>query len=393
MTGEESKKEQEKFEKYQKALKMVYAEDQEKFEEYQKALKMAYADGVVSFAERNKLIALKNELGLSDRDCKNMEYAYRLISEKADSRNVVQELSDGMDKGVEQLQANGGMDGVAMEEDYEAEQNPRPDYLSEQGKPHRFDEEEETEVISDSEIERLKEQNPSDDKISELSSWYYTVDWEDPIEAAEAMHNGTDEQVDYVIMRRKLEQASVKFFERTKISKDEHLVLENFNYVIKKRKFSLLAKNKRQTEELETKLKENNIKYDISKMKGSSGTLFEIPLTEITEKSEISASKEPIEIIKAIAGEKEQSEVPDLFTLEFRDRMRPFSLPKDPFIVAKLMINEWKESKPEYLPVLNEWLKKQGCTSKESFDAFFRTINEPEHKKTQHKEISLQHER
>lgn len=86
-----SKKEQEKFEKYQKDLRMIYAEDQEKFEEYQKALKMAYADGVVSFAERNKLIALKNELGLSDRDCKNMEYAYRLISEKADSRNAVQE--------------------------------------------------------------------------------------------------------------------------------------------------------------------------------------------------------------------------------------------------------------------------------------------------------------
>lgn len=81
-------------------------------------------------------------------------------------RNVALEDGEEMDKGMEQIQANGGMDDAAAEADYEAEQNPE------------------------------------EDKTTELSSWYDTVDWEDPIEAAEAMHNGTDEQVDYVITRR-----------------------------------------------------------------------------------------------------------------------------------------------------------------------------------------------
>lgn len=51
-----------------------------------------------------------------------------------------------MDKGVEQIQANGGLSDAAAEADYEAEQNPRPDYLDEQGNPHWFDEEETAEV-------------------------------------------------------------------------------------------------------------------------------------------------------------------------------------------------------------------------------------------------------
>lgn len=53
------------------------------------------------------------------------------------------------------------------------------------------------------------DENPLEDKTAELSSWYDTVDWEDPIESAEAMHNGTDEQVDYVITRRTQEAENV----------------------------------------------------------------------------------------------------------------------------------------------------------------------------------------
>lgn len=182
-------------------------EQKEKEKEYQEWLSMTSPD-----EESNRKIDSGEIFGTYEPDEKQPHMQERDIA-PGDGEEV--------DKGVEQIQANGGMDSAAMEADYEVEQNPRPDYLDEQGNPHWFDEEEETEVISDSEIERLKEQNPADDKISELSSWYYTVDWEDPIEAAEAMHNGTDEQIDYVIMRQKQETA-----ERKNESKATSYVLE-----------------------------------------------------------------------------------------------------------------------------------------------------------------------
>lgn len=47
-----------------------------------------------------------------------------------------------IDSGIESVQENGGMSEAAMEADYEAEQNSRPDYLDENGNPHWFDEEE-----------------------------------------------------------------------------------------------------------------------------------------------------------------------------------------------------------------------------------------------------------
>lgn len=64
-----------------------------------------------------------------------------------------------IDNGIESLQENGGMSEAAMEADYEAEQNPRSDYLDENGNAHWFDEEEnivaENEVLDDDEIMRL----------------------------------------------------------------------------------------------------------------------------------------------------------------------------------------------------------------------------------------------
>ena len=74
-----------------------------------------------------------------------------------------------IDDGIEQLQANGGMREAAMEEEIAAQENPRPDYLDEQGNPHWFDEEEEEiEMLSDEEITRLKEQNQQEN----LSQYY-----------------------------------------------------------------------------------------------------------------------------------------------------------------------------------------------------------------------------
>lgn len=64
-----------------------------------------------------------------------------------------------IDSGIESLQENGGLTEAAMEADYEAEQNSRPDYLDENGNPHWFDEEEnivaENEILDNEEIMRL----------------------------------------------------------------------------------------------------------------------------------------------------------------------------------------------------------------------------------------------
>lgn len=48
--------------------------------------------------------------------------------------------------------------------------------------------------------ENEKSQNHENE--SELSQWYETVDWEDPIESAEAWQNGTQEQIDYIRKRQ-----------------------------------------------------------------------------------------------------------------------------------------------------------------------------------------------
>lgn len=58
--------------------------ENKKFEEYTKALKYVYADGTVSSAERARLITLKNELGLTDSDCQNLEGPYKLIAGNAE---------------------------------------------------------------------------------------------------------------------------------------------------------------------------------------------------------------------------------------------------------------------------------------------------------------------
>lgn len=57
-----------------------------------------------------------------------------------------------MDSGIESVQVNGGLSDVAIEAELAAYENPKPDYLDEQGNPHWFDEEEETEVLADEEF-------------------------------------------------------------------------------------------------------------------------------------------------------------------------------------------------------------------------------------------------
>lgn len=83
-----------------------------------------------------------------------------------------------LDKSIETIQTNGGMSEASMEAEIAAQENPKPDYLDEKGNPHWFDEEEETEILSDEEIERLEEfdnentnnslEQSSLDKASEL---------------------------------------------------------------------------------------------------------------------------------------------------------------------------------------------------------------------------------
>ena len=123
-------------------------------------------------------------------------------------------------------------------------------------------------------------------------------------------------------------------------------------------------------------------------------------LREITEKElEFVSTKEPVDIIKEIATQKELAEVPELFTREFKNRMKTrFPGPeKDPFVVAKAIINDWKTSKPDYIPALNKWLsdslKKEGFSTKENlekgFEKFFKKLSSLEQKRMQHKDSDI----
>ena len=55
---------------------------EESFDRYKKALALVYADGDVTSVERNRLISLKNELGLSDSDCILMEARFHETAEQ-----------------------------------------------------------------------------------------------------------------------------------------------------------------------------------------------------------------------------------------------------------------------------------------------------------------------
>lgn len=61
---------------------------EESFDRYKKALALVYADGDVTSIERNRLISLKNELGLSDSDCILMEARFH---ETADQDGIKRE--------------------------------------------------------------------------------------------------------------------------------------------------------------------------------------------------------------------------------------------------------------------------------------------------------------
>lgn len=64
------------------------------------------------------------------------------------NNNFVSEnkIEETLDKGIEQMETNGGMSEAAMEAEIAAQENPRPDYLDENGNPHWFDEEEDYDV-------------------------------------------------------------------------------------------------------------------------------------------------------------------------------------------------------------------------------------------------------
>lgn len=111
------------------------------------------------------------------------------------------------------------------------------------------------------------------------------------------------------------------------------------------------------------------------------------------KESSANSLKVPVEIIREIAFEKEKEEVPGLFKNEFRSRIKSRHATKDPFIIAKAILNEWKNSRSEYIPILNEWLFKNGCTSKERFENFFRSLGAAGEREVQKKDDSRLRER
>ena len=130
------------------------------------------------------------------------------------------------------------------------------------------------------------------------------------------------------------------------------------------------------------RVKDNNLSADevVEQLKAKGEKLSDsIPdyYTEVpaTIEKDSQTIGEPVEIIKKVASEKEAAEVPGLFKTEFRNRMISRTKSPDPFIVARSILKEWQTSKPEYVPVLNEYLRKQGCTTESGFEKFFKTIN------------------
>ena len=75
-----------------------------------------------------------------------------------------------IDEGIEQIQADGGMSEVAMEAEISAEENPRPDFIDEQGNPHWFDEEEPEEPVDMSGYE-FAEYIHSPEFIEKFGDW------------------------------------------------------------------------------------------------------------------------------------------------------------------------------------------------------------------------------
>lgn len=89
--------------------------------------------------------------------------------------NILISENEIIDSGIESVQENGGMSEAAMEADYEAEQNTRPDYLDENGNPHWFDEEEnivaENEILDDDEIMRLSFFNDNKETFNAIDDY------------------------------------------------------------------------------------------------------------------------------------------------------------------------------------------------------------------------------
>lgn len=88
------------------------------------------------------------------------------IDSEIASENIPISENEIIDSGIESVQENGGMTEAAMEADYEAGQNTRPDYLDEKGKPHWFDEEEN--IVAENERDDFGHSG-HDDEIMRLS--------------------------------------------------------------------------------------------------------------------------------------------------------------------------------------------------------------------------------
>lgn len=91
----------------------------------------------------NSLFAAKSDF---QKQVENRKYLRKIMN--------IPSQKEIIDNGIESLQENGGISEAAMEADYEAEQNPRPDYLDENGNAHWFDEEEN--IVAENEREYQK---------------------------------------------------------------------------------------------------------------------------------------------------------------------------------------------------------------------------------------------
>lgn len=122
------------------------------------------------------------------------------------------EYEEEFDDFVEQMDANGGMSSMVAEDDFNASFEEYEDVDEVQRQMDRdnglIDEN------GNTHYQKIEEEK-------ELEQWYETVDWEEPMESAEAWQNGTQEQIAYIRKRQKEKIIENKMNQESELNIDE----------------------------------------------------------------------------------------------------------------------------------------------------------------------------
>lgn len=102
---------------------------------------------------------------------------------------------------------------------------------------------------------------------------------------------------------------------------------------------------------------------------------FEYFLSELNKYLSVNHTNiDPVELLININEKKDAEKVPELFTSEFINSMKPFRTDKDPLNAAKNIVVGWKEKHPERIQYLNVFFKENGCINEKGFTTFLNNL-------------------